>query len=91
MSNIVLHASASLIAAAAFVHSTGLSAKEIDATHLLPETTVGYVEVSDPSAIMAMILDHPLSAHIQNIQSATEMTFQILWPHFMAAYVLKWI
>lgn len=68
MSRIILRFSAGLFVASAFIQSAGLSAGELHATQLLPESTVGYVEVSNPPAIVATILDHPLSAHIQNME-----------------------
>lgn len=46
-----------------------LWAGEQTATQLLPETTVGYVEITDTAAIMSALYDHPLSLHIQGIEA----------------------
>ena len=47
--------------------ASGLCADDLVATQLLPETTVGYVEVTDTAAILSSIYDHPLSHHIQEL------------------------
>ena len=46
-----------------------LWAGEQTATQLLPETTVGYVEITDTAAIMTALVDHPLSLHIQKMEA----------------------
>jgi hypothetical protein len=68
MPTILLRLSAVLFGVAAFFHLSELSATEIHATQLLPETTVGYVEANDPASILATVLDHPLSNWIQNLE-----------------------
>jgi len=68
MRGILLRLSAGLIGVSAFLLLAELSAAEIHATQLLPETTVGYVEVNDPASILATVLDHPLSDWIQNLE-----------------------
>ena len=45
----------------------GLAAGELTACQLLPETTVGYVEITGTAAIMTALYDHPLSLHIQEM------------------------
>ncbi|HRA89647.1 MAG TPA: hypothetical protein PK992_16285 [Planctomycetaceae bacterium] len=55
--------------------ATSLWADDLTATQLLPETTVGYLEVTDTAAILSNIYDHPLSHHIQGLdvfKKATE-------------------
>ena len=47
----------------------GLEANELTASQLLPETTVGYVEITDTAAIMTALYDHPLSLHIQEMEA----------------------
>ena len=49
--------------------SAELSAAESNASQLLPETTVGYIEVTDTAAIMSVLYDHPLSHHIQSMEA----------------------
>ena len=44
-----------------------LRAGDMTASQLLPDTTVGYVEITDTAAIMASLYDHPVSHHIQNL------------------------
>jgi len=44
-----------------------LRAGDLTPSQLLPDTTVGYVEVTDTAAIMASLYDHPVSHHIQNL------------------------
>ncbi len=44
-----------------------LCAGDLTASQLLPDTTVGYLEVTDTAAIMAGLYDHPVSHHIQNL------------------------
>ena len=39
------------------------------AVQLLPETTVGYFEITDTAAIMTALYDHPLSLHIQDMDA----------------------
>ncbi|MEI6537979.1 MAG: hypothetical protein WCO86_00430, partial [Planctomycetota bacterium] len=46
-----------------------LRAGDLTASQLLPDTTVGYVEVTDTAAIMASLYDHPVSHHIQNLEA----------------------
>ena len=46
-----------------------LRACDLTASQLLPDTTVGYVEVTDTAAIMASLYDHPVSHHIQNLDA----------------------
>ncbi len=49
--------------------ANGLAAEELTASQLLPETTVGYVEITDTAAIMTALYDHPLSLHIQDMDA----------------------
>lgn len=51
----------------AFCSVSSLWAAEHTAAQLLPETTVGYLEITDTAAIMAALYDHPLSLHIQEM------------------------
>ena len=53
----------------AFSSASHLWAGEQTATQLLPETTVGYVEITDTAAIMSTLYDHPLSLHIQGMEA----------------------
>ncbi|RLT09099.1 MAG: hypothetical protein DWI22_06490 [Planctomycetota bacterium] len=46
-----------------------LRAGDVTASQLLPDTTIGYVEVTDTAAIMANLYDHPVSHHIQNLEA----------------------
>ncbi len=46
-----------------------LLAGDLTAIQLLPDTTVGYVEVTDTAAIMASLYDHPVSHHIQDLEA----------------------
>ena len=46
-----------------------LWAGEQTAAQLLPETTVGYIEITDTAAIMSALYDHPLSLHIQGMEA----------------------
>ena len=47
--------------------ASDLRAGDLAASQLLPDTTVGYVEVTDTAAIMGCLYDHPVSHHIQNL------------------------
>lgn len=49
--------------------ASNLWAGELAASQLLPETTVGYVEITDTAAIMSALYDHPLSLHIQDMDA----------------------
>lgn len=69
------HLISSVICSLGLFSSSSLWASELAATQLLPETTVGYVEITDTAAILSGIYDHPLSHHIQSLdvfQKATQ-------------------
>ncbi len=46
-----------------------LWAGEHKGSQLLPETTVGYLEITDTAAIMSALYDHPLSLHVQETEA----------------------
>ena len=46
---------------------SGLPAADVHPSRLLPETTVGYIEITKPGELLATVLDHPISKHIQGM------------------------
>ena len=54
---------------AVFWPTQTLKADEIsfDAARYLPETTAGYLEITNTSHIVATILDHPIAQHVQTL------------------------
>jgi hypothetical protein len=62
------------LAAGAFVDANSAVGNDGVVARLLPETTVGFLEVSEPSVVMARILDHPLSTRIQAMDVFTKAT-----------------
>lgn len=46
---------------------TELNAAEIQASHLLPESIVGFVAIDSPKSLLGTVLDHPLNARIQGL------------------------
>ena len=51
-----------------------LQADELHASQLLPDTTVGYLELTSPGALIATVLDHPLNQHIQSLDVFSKAT-----------------
>ncbi len=45
----------------------GLQAADVHPSQLLPETTVGYIEITKPAEVLATVIDHPISTHIQGM------------------------
>ena len=52
-------------AALCVVPTNSMLADEVDGSRLLPETTVGYFEFTQPGRLIDTVLDHPLNQHIQ--------------------------
>ncbi len=46
---------------------SGLQAADVHPSQLLPETTVGYIEITKPGELLATVIDHPISKHIQGM------------------------
>ena len=51
-----------------------LTAEDIRADRLFPETTIGYVEIPSPPELINTILDHPLSKWIQGLKEFSAAT-----------------
>ena len=54
-----------LVAGVVLGLSPSLQADEPNASQLLPQTTVAYLEIAEPAAIMNTVLDHALSQRVQ--------------------------
>lgn len=54
--------------------SSTLTAGEADVSRLLPESTVAYLEISNPTEILATVLDHPLNQHVQGMDVYKQAT-----------------
>ena len=46
---------------------SALQAADVHPSQLLPETTVGYIEITKPGELLATVIDHPISKHIQGM------------------------
>ena len=66
-SSILFRARICFAAAVVGLTASGLPAADVHPSQFLPDTTVGYLEITKPAALLANVIDHPISKHIQGM------------------------
>ena len=70
-------------AAICVVPTNAMLADEVDGSRLLPETTVGYFEFTQPGRLIDTVLDHPLKQHIQAMDVFQKATMSEAYRGFL--------